>query len=78
MRLVLLAACAWFAHAAITLESPREYQVFQRDPKGTGKVVVRGRAASPCETAEVNGATLPVDAATCVFHGELALPEGGW
>ena len=76
--LLLLAASATVTQAAITLESPRDYQVFQRGTKDTGKIVIRGRSTAPCSDASANGAPLRIDPGTCVFQGELAEPAGGW
>jgi Carbohydrate esterase, sialic acid-specific acetylesterase len=59
--------------AGITLESPREYQVFQR---GT-KIAIRGRSTEGCTAASANGGALQVEAG-CVFHGELQMAAGGW
>jgi hypothetical protein len=74
----ILVLFAWAAFAGITLDSPRDYQVFQRATKDAGKIAIRGRADGPCTSAEANGKALQVDAGTCVFHGELAMPAGGW
>jgi hypothetical protein len=76
--LPLAAAFASIAGAAITLESPKDYQVFQRATKDAGKIAVRGHGAPPCAEVTVNGEALPVDPGTCEFHGELTLPAGGW
>ncbi len=69
------------AQGAITLDSPREYQVFQRETKDAGKIVVRGRAAEGCDAAEAaikrRWHRLRV-ASGCLFDGVLAAPAGGW
>src|SRR5258708_14627738 len=68
------------AQGAITLDSPREYQVFQRETKDAGKIVVRGRAAEGCDAAEAaikrRWHRLRV-ASGCLFDGVLAAPAGG-
>jgi hypothetical protein len=71
-------ACASLAHAAITLDSPRDYQVFQRTARDTGAIVIRGRFTEPCDAAEANGHPIQIDPGTCIFYGELAAPAGGW
>jgi hypothetical protein len=73
-----LAACACLAQAAITIESPRDYQVFQRTTKDSGKIVIRGSCTAPCTAATANGVKLEVDPNAGTFHGELPSAAGGW
>jgi Carbohydrate esterase, sialic acid-specific acetylesterase len=69
------------ARGAATLESPREYQVFQRETKEAGKIVVHGRAPEGCDSAEAavmrRWQRLNV-AGDCVFDGVLTARAGGW
>jgi hypothetical protein len=80
--LLLAALAAPMAHTAITLESPRDYQVFQRVSMFGGSIAIRGRSSEPCSAAEVrmgeHREALRVDPGTCTFHGELATGAGGW
>jgi hypothetical protein len=70
-------------HAAIvTLDSPRDYQVFQRSSMEAGTIVVRGRADTPCDAAEVRieghpWQRVPISP-PCVFDARIAAPAGGW
>ena len=73
--LILIASSQ--AQAGITLESPRDYQVFQRAAKSGGKIAIRGRSTESCPTAQANGVARQVEA-DCELHGELAMPAGGW
>jgi hypothetical protein len=81
-----LAAVAAFSLIAQTacgtdpLDSPRDYQVFQRDTITGGKIVVRGRSPKGCDAAEAriagNWQPLHVDR-DCQVDGTLAAPAGG-
>jgi len=68
--------------AALTLDSPRDYQVFQRTTFADGAMQVRGHADTPCDAAEarIGGrAWQPVaTSAPCTFDGPLAAAAGGW
>ena len=79
MVAVLLLTTA--ARGAITIESPRDYQVFQRETKGAGEIVVHGRASEGCDAAEASvmhrWQRLNV-AGDCVFDGVLIARAGGW
>jgi hypothetical protein len=35
--------------SAVVLDSPLDYQVFQRETPNEGKILVRGRALAPCD-----------------------------
>jgi hypothetical protein len=93
----ILQATACFAAAQtgstgpIDLESPRDFQVFQRQSTASGVVRVAGRALDRCDGAQgrasgkssygvLTGAwqTLAFDAASGAFHGDLRVPAGGW
>lgn len=57
MRRAALAAILWATAAdaadpAITLRSPMDYQVFQRDTPARGKVLVSGQARVECDRVE--------------------------
>jgi hypothetical protein len=80
--------------AAITLTSPSDYQVFQRQTLAAGRIVVEGRVNIPAKStaakpdrlqARVTGNSLsgewqalPFDARVPRFRGEVSLPVGGW
>jgi hypothetical protein len=93
----ILPAAACFAGAQtastgpIELESPRDFQVFQRQIKASGTVAVAGRALARCDGAEgrVSGKSpfgelagewqrLTLDATSDAFQGNLRVPSGGW
>src|SRR4029077_15157829 len=81
-----LAATAALHAATITLESPSAYQVFQRETKKQGKVVVRGHSSETCDAAEfrLTGASVSISWISllveggCAFSGEVRAPAGGW
>ena len=75
----------------ITLESPHDFQVFQRLTKTRGTVLVEGRALEAYDRAEarITGNSpfgelpagwqpLTVDRASGTFHGDLQIASGGW
>src|SRR5580704_5442002 len=52
---ILPAACSLLpaqTPASLTVDSPREFQVVQRQSKALGTVSVSGRALAPCDRAE--------------------------
>jgi hypothetical protein len=68
--------------ASVTLDSPREYQVFQRSSVASGAIAVRGSAGARCDSVLARldlqaWQPIPV-AAPCAFDGPLAAPAGGW
>lgn len=68
--------------AVVTLDSPRDYQVFQRSSMETGTLAVRGSADAACDTAEVRieghaWQRIPVST-PCAFDGRVSAPAGGW
>lgn len=76
-------AVALTLHAAtVTLDSPRDYEVFQRSSIEAGAIVVRGSADGVCDAAEVriDGHTwqrIPTSL-PCAFDGRITSPAGGW
>jgi hypothetical protein len=71
----------------IALDSPINYQVFQRDDQQTGNVLVSGRASVACDgvEAQVNGSQakevwlpIPFDSRARTFHDEIPAPAGGF
>jgi len=80
--------------AAITLNSPSDYQVFQRQTLAAGRIVVEGAVDIPAKSAaakpdrlqaRVRGNSLsgewqalPFDARVPRFRGEVSVPVGGW
>ena len=82
-RLACAALVSMTAHAAaVTLDSPRDYQVFQRSSMEAGAMVIRGAADAACDAAEarIDGRAwqpIPV-AAPCAFDGRITAPAGGW
>jgi eukaryotic-like serine/threonine-protein kinase len=85
------AAPLYRKNQALNLDSPKDYQVFQRQSRKAGKVAVRGRlgvAASRIE-ARVTGTgpdgplpgkwePISLEASSRSFSAELAAPAGGW
>ena len=68
--------------ATVTLDSPRDYQVFQRSSIEAGTIVVRGRADRACDAAEVRISghawqRIPASA-RCTFDGRITAQAGGW
>jgi hypothetical protein len=87
IRTSLLSAlfAAVSAHAAVTLQSPADHQVFQRQTRQQGTILVRGRSSEPCDRAEVRLAAnkwqrLAIESndSNCTFHAEVPAPAGGW
>jgi hypothetical protein len=84
LALAAVAAFSLVAHTAcgtVPLDSPRDYQVFQRDTITGGKIVVRGRLPEGCDAAEARIAdrwhSLHVDRA-CRIDDAVPAPAGGW
>jgi hypothetical protein len=78
------------ASAAWSIDSPQEYQVFQRHTKMSGTIHVTGRAAD-CDAAAVrvtgtsirgplsgNWSRLKIDSQSHEFQGEISVAAGGW
>ena len=84
--LVLLALAAESpagpAQVGVVLDSPRDYQVFQRSSPGAGSITVRGRSDAPCDAAEVRMEGEPWQrialSPPCLFEGRVAAAPGGW
>ncbi|HEV3196275.1 MAG TPA: sialate O-acetylesterase [Bryobacteraceae bacterium] len=82
-RFVSAALVTLTVHAAtVTLESPRDYQVFQRSSLEVGTIFVRGGADAACDAAEarIDGRAwqrVPTSA-PCAFNAPIAAPAGGW
>ena len=78
------------AQAGLSIDSPREFQVFQRQSKASGTILVAGLAlAGDRAEARVSGAPsagrlpgdwtpLTIDAQSHRFRGELRVASGGW
>src|SRR5262245_19479742 len=77
--------------ADLTVLSPQDYQVFQRESRTRGRILIGGRAGVTGDAAEVSlsGKTLEGDASTGWqkialepmtgrFHAELPARAGGW
>jgi glucosylceramidase len=75
----------------LTVDAPRDYQVFQRRPAANGQVRFSGRIPKGADTLEarltgpsVHGdlpgtwQPLPVDAKDGTFNATLETPSGGW
>lgn len=91
---ILPAACSLMfaqAPASLTLDSPRDFQVFQRQSQAFGTVSVSGRALVECERAEARltgsslsgelpGAweALSLNPEAGAFRGDIQVPAGGW
>ncbi len=82
-RFLLLAGIALTVRAAsVTLDSPRDYQVFQRSTFDAGSIEIRGRGDASCDAAEVRieghpWQRIPISA-PCAFQGRIPAPAGGW
>jgi hypothetical protein len=99
----LIALCLYIASASaadqsvsatITLTSPSDYQVFQRQTRAAGRIVVEGTVNIPAKSTaakpdrlqtRVTGNSLtgewqalPFDARVPRFRGEVRVPVGGW
>jgi hypothetical protein len=86
----MLALCTLLAlgQGRIVLESPAEMQVFQRDGRDRGRIVVRGRwEGAGGETLEVRLSggkakgewkPLTIDPRVPAFASEIDAPAGGW
>jgi len=67
-----------------TLESPRDFQVFQRQTRLQGVVIAAGHTSVDCDRAQgrleppARWQALVLDRKTGSFHGELRAPAGGW
>jgi hypothetical protein len=70
------------ADPALVITSPADYQVFQRQTKALGKVLVSGRVPVDCDRVEVHlrgdWTALPLDRSTHTFRAELSAPSGGF
>ena len=75
----------------LTVYSPREYQVFQRQSKTQGQMLVAGAVLVPCDKVEVRltgtglqgklpdkWQPLPLEKLRRTFRAELTVPAGGW
>jgi hypothetical protein len=96
MCAIMPAAC-WltFAQADLPqsayLESPRDFQVFQRQTREFGEILVAGHVQVECERVEalLTGTSsfgslpdkwegLSLDRQSGAFHGNMRTPAGGW
>src|SRR5215472_3450176 len=86
-----LAAIPSPTNRAIEIESPVDFQVFQRQTKAFGSIAVRGRAFVKYDRAEtrvigtsefgelpVTWRALAADTASGLLHADLRVPSGGW
>ncbi|HVJ87519.1 MAG TPA: sialate O-acetylesterase [Caulifigura sp.] len=77
--------------AEITVLSPNEYQVFQRQTKQAGRMLISGRTAAAAQSVQVRlrgksltgelpdeWRSIPVIAATRQFSSVVEAPAGGW
>lgn len=76
----------------LTLLSPKNFQVFQRQSRFRGRIIVSGRVKPECDAvmARLNGKSLegrrlpdewqpvPLEKSTRSFFAELPVPAGGW
>jgi hypothetical protein len=86
--IALLVLCVSVGAGALQIDSPRDYQVFQRQTKLVGKVLLAGNAEGKLEyrlRGKPLEGTLPaewrgveVDAKTGAFRAEVETPAGGW
>ncbi len=78
---LLLAVLPLSSACALTLESPRELQVFQRHSAAQGSVRIAGTSEGGEFRFRINAGpwqTLPVDAASHKFEAKVEVPAGGW
>src|SRR5579859_7258010 len=79
------------AAVSVSLDSPADYQVFQRQTREKGKVLVSGRVPEACPRVEarLTGASmlgklpgqwkrLPLDCRSHAFRAEWSVPAGGF
>ncbi len=88
IALVFLSLCAWVIYAvgagaqAITLSSPLDYQVFQRQTRLEGTILIRGQAHVEADRVEarVTGKwkRFSLDRSSGDFHGRLPAMAGGF
>lgn len=91
LQLALLSLLVLSAHAQLTLTSPREWQVFQRQTKTQGKIAITGHVAGLVDRVEarITGASingdlpdlwrrLKLQKASGDFGVVLTLPSGGF
>ena len=77
------AASGGLYRAPLTILSPMDYQVFQRQTAKEGRILISGRITSPCDKLEyrLNNGTWRVVAGMSSMGGfaaELNAPAGGW
>ena len=87
MALLPLLADVAAGNPTLVLSSPQDYQVFQRQMRTRGEIIVDGHADGipvpvlEVKLAEVAGQewkALAVDPKTGAFHASVAAPAGGW
>ena len=79
MTCLLLATLSQAASLRLQLESPREYQVFQRQTAASGLVKIAGTAAGTVRYRIAGEwASLPVNPQTRRFDAVVTVPAGGW
>jgi len=80
--LALLFAATLLAQSSITLQSPAEYQVFQRQSRTSGTIWVAGHAGVDGDAIEARASgdwqPIPFDRGSRVFRGPLPAAAGGW
>jgi len=71
----------------LTVYSPRDYQVFQRQTRALGRIRVAGEVKPRCDAVEVRVCgqgldgrwqPVPLEAARQAFSAEIPAPAGGW
>jgi hypothetical protein len=86
-RVALVGLCAIAVRSqspvSIDLDSPRDYQVFQRESRDSGSILIAGRVREKCNfvVASIDGSTwrnLAYDPTLSTFHGEVSAPAGGF
>lgn len=85
---LLLGVCIGGSQAqadSLRLDSPRDYQIFQRDSRYSGKIVIAGEAVTMCERIEARISPaqdvwqpLPFDRAKYAFREVVTVPAGGY
>jgi hypothetical protein len=86
LRCFRFAYAAVFAIAAraatVTLDSPRDYQVFQRSSKAAGEIAIHGSGSEPCDSVQARVDRQPWQqiprTAPCAFDGRITASTEGW
>ncbi|MDB5318508.1 MAG: pknB 12 [Phycisphaerales bacterium] len=82
--LLVMGVVAWMSLGALRIDSPREYQVFQRQTRLAGSMLLEGKVEGKLEyrwvgkSSAVDWRGVEVDSKTHAFRVEVSTPAGGW